>query len=97
MGMIPLTVTTRSALAADGVQRQLLVEPEGVPKQYSNLVLVDLKNQTTFSQVVDIFMPQTVVAGSQRIVVSAIGDLLGPTVNNLDKLLQMPTGCCEQT
>jgi len=25
------------------------------------------------------------------------GDLLGPTVNNLDKLLQMPTGCGEQT
>ncbi|KAH3835183.1 hypothetical protein DPMN_108530 [Dreissena polymorpha] len=97
LGMIPLTVTAQSALAADGVQRQLLVEPEGVAKHYSNPILVDLKNQTTFSQVVDISMPQTVVAGSQRIVVTAIGDLLGPTVNNLDKLLQMPTGCGEQT
>lgn len=25
-----------------------------------------------------------------------IGDLLGPTVNNLDKLLRMPQGCGEQ-
>ncbi|KAH3836725.1 hypothetical protein DPMN_110099 [Dreissena polymorpha] len=97
LGMIPLTVTAQSALAADGVQRKLLVEPEGVAKNYSNPVLVDLKNQTTFSQVADISMPQSVVAGSKRIVVTAIGDLLGPTVNNLDKLLQMPTGCGKQT
>ncbi|XP_052253498.1 CD109 antigen-like isoform X15 [Dreissena polymorpha] len=97
LGTIPLTVTAQSALAADGVQRQLLVEPEGVARYYSNPILVDLKNQTTFSQVVDISMPQTVVAGSQKIVVTAIGDLLGPTVNNLDKLLKMPTGCGEQT
>lgn len=25
-----------------------------------------------------------------------LGDLLGPTVNNLDKLLRMPQGCGEQ-
>lgn len=25
------------------------------------------------------------------------GDLMGPTVNNLDKLLRMPNGCGEQT
>ena len=25
------------------------------------------------------------------------GDLMGPTVNGLDKLLRMPTGCGEQT
>jgi CD109 antigen len=30
------------------------------------------------------------------VTVSAIGDILGPTVNNLDDLLRMPYGCGEQ-
>ncbi|XP_052794993.1 CD109 antigen-like isoform X3 [Mya arenaria] len=97
LGKIPMTVTAQSPLAADGVQRQLLVEAEGVPRQFSNPVMVDLKNVSTFDETVDISLPAGVVAGSQRVVVSAIGDLLGPTVNNLDKLLRMPTGCGEQT
>ncbi|XP_053399009.1 CD109 antigen-like isoform X3 [Mercenaria mercenaria] len=97
LGKIPLTVKAQSVLAADGVRRQLLVEPEGVAKEYSNPILIDLKNATSFSTDVALSLPAGVVAGSQRVVVSAIGDLMGPTVNNLDKLLRMPTGCGEQT
>ncbi|KAL4230965.1 hypothetical protein ACF0H5_011338 [Mactra antiquata] len=97
LGKIALTVKAQSVLAADGVQRQLLVEPEGVAKEYSNPILIDLKNASTFTQDVQLSLPAGVVAGSQRVMVTAIGDLLGPTVNNLDKLLRMPTGCGEQT
>ncbi|XP_053399007.1 CD109 antigen-like [Mercenaria mercenaria] len=97
LGKIPLTVKAQSVLAADGVRRQLLVEPEGVAKEYSNPILIDLKNATSFSTDVALSLPAGVVAGSQRVVVSAIGDLMGPIVNSLDKLLRMPTGCGEQT
>ncbi|XP_060581140.1 CD109 antigen-like isoform X3 [Ruditapes philippinarum] len=97
LGKIPITVKAQSILAADAVRRQLLIEPEGVAKEYSNPILIDLKNVTSFSKDVALSLPAGVVAGSQRVVVSAIGDLMGPTVNNLDKLLRMPTGCGEQT
>ncbi|XP_062608191.1 CD109 antigen-like isoform X3 [Saccostrea cucullata] len=97
LGMVDLTVKAQSTLAADGVRRQLLVEPEGVPKEYNTPILIDLKDTNTFTKTVPISLPASVVAGSQHVKVTAIGDLMGPTVNNLDKLLQMPYGCGEQT
>ncbi|XP_022321696.2 CD109 antigen-like isoform X2 [Crassostrea virginica] len=97
LGMVDLTVKAQSTLAADGVRRQLLVEPEGVPKEYNVPILIDLKDTNTFTKDVPITLPASVVAGSQHVKVTAIGDLMGPTVNNLDKLLRMPNGCGEQT
>ncbi|XP_069130827.1 CD109 antigen-like isoform X2 [Argopecten irradians] len=97
LGSASINVKAQSTLAADAVRRQLLIEPEGVPKEYNIPMLVDLKHNTNFAETVDVTLPAGVVAGSQRVRVSAIGDLMGPTVNGLDKLLRMPTGCGEQT
>merc|ERR1719234_1153186 len=96
IGNIDLTVKAQSTLAADGVKRSLLVEPEGVSKEYNTPILIDLKQTNTFSKTIPISLPAGVVAGSQHVRISAIGDLMGPTVNGLDKLLRMPTGCGEQ-
>jgi hypothetical protein len=46
-----------------------------VAKEYSNPILIDLKNVTSFSKDVALSLPAGVVAGSQRVVVSAIGML----------------------
>ncbi|KAL3880815.1 hypothetical protein ACJMK2_033022, partial [Sinanodonta woodiana] len=97
LGKIDITVKAQSTLAADAVKRQLLVEPEGVPKEYNFPVLIDLKNTSRFSKTIPISLPAGVVAGSQRVRVTAIGDLMGPTVSGLDQLLTMPYGCGEQT
>ncbi|XP_033743827.1 CD109 antigen-like isoform X3 [Pecten maximus] len=97
LGSASINVKAQSTLAADAVRRQLLIEPEGVPKEYNIPMLVDLKHNIHFAETVDVTLPVGVVAGSQRVRVSAIGDLMGPTVNGLDKLLRMPTGCGEQT
>ncbi|XP_067661520.1 CD109 antigen-like [Haliotis asinina] len=97
LGKIDLTVSARSTLAADAVKRQLLVEPEGTPKEYNVPLLIDLKEATTFSKSVPITLPQNVVPGSLRARITTVGDLMGPTVNGLDSLLRLPTGCGEQT
>nr|ADA77514.1 thioester-containing protein-C [Azumapecten farreri] len=97
LGSVSINVKAQSTLAADAVRRQLLIEAEGVPKEYNIPMLVDLKHNTNFAETVDVTLPAGVVAGSQRVRISAIGDLMGPTVNGLDKLLRMPTGCGEQT
>ncbi|XP_066551233.1 C3 and PZP-like alpha-2-macroglobulin domain-containing protein 8 isoform X2 [Amia ocellicauda] len=41
-------------------------------------------------------VPHSVVPGSERATASMIGDVMGPTLNNLDKLLRLPFGCGEQ-
>ncbi|XP_068599327.1 C3 and PZP-like alpha-2-macroglobulin domain-containing protein 8 [Brachionichthys hirsutus] len=41
-------------------------------------------------------VPHNVVPGSERATAFMIGDVMGPTLNNLDKLLRLPFGCGEQ-
>ena len=41
-------------------------------------------------------MPNNVVPGSEYIEVSAVGDILGPSIPNLANLIKMPFGCGEQ-
>ncbi|KAG8454856.1 hypothetical protein GDO86_001179 [Hymenochirus boettgeri] len=41
-------------------------------------------------------VPHNVIPGSERATASVIGDVMGPTVSNLDNLLRLPFGCGEQ-
>uniref|UniRef100_A0A4W3H8F9 Alpha-macroglobulin-like TED domain-containing protein n=1 Tax=Callorhinchus milii TaxID=7868 RepID=A0A4W3H8F9_CALMI len=41
-------------------------------------------------------VPHNVVPGSEKATASMIGDVMGPTLNNLDNLLRLPFGCGEQ-
>ncbi|XP_024134100.1 C3 and PZP-like alpha-2-macroglobulin domain-containing protein 8 isoform X2 [Oryzias melastigma] len=41
-------------------------------------------------------VPHNMVPGSERATASMIGDVMGPTLNNLDNLLRLPFGCGEQ-
>ncbi|KAJ1085590.1 hypothetical protein NDU88_005720 [Pleurodeles waltl] len=41
-------------------------------------------------------VPHNVIPGSERAIASIIGDVMGPTLNNLDNLLRLPFGCGEQ-
>ncbi|XP_064609177.1 LOW QUALITY PROTEIN: CD109 antigen-like [Liolophura sinensis] len=96
LGSVDVLVKAQSSVAADAVKRQLLVEAEGVHHEFNIPVTVDLKNTNIFSKKVSINLPEGVVTGSEHARVTAIGDLLGPTISNLDSLLKMPYGCGEQ-
>ncbi|XP_059143995.1 CD109 antigen-like [Physella acuta] len=98
LGRIDVEVKAQSTKAADAVRRQLLVEAEGVPNQYNIPVLIDLTDgKKTFSKTIDLTLPYNVVKGSELVRISAVGDLMGPTIAGLSSLLQIPTGCGEQT
>ncbi|XP_076446304.1 CD109 antigen-like [Babylonia areolata] len=97
LGNVELVVSAQSTQAADAVRRQLLVEAEGVPKEFGVSVLVDLSHKSSFHQTVHLALPPNLVSDSSRSRVTAIGDLMGPTISGLDSLLRMPTGCGEQT
>ncbi|KAL5008096.1 hypothetical protein ScPMuIL_013677 [Solemya velum] len=97
LGDIPIQVRAQSTSAADAVRRIIVVEPEGVPMEYNIPVMVDLKESNTFTQVIPLTLPANTVPGSERSKVSVIGDVMGPTIQGLENLLRMPTGCGEQT
>ena len=92
VGKIELEVSARSAEAADAVIKEMLVEPEGVPKELvENLVLTPGSRHAFDGSV-----PQGAVDGSARTLVSVTGSYLAQTIDGLEGLLQMPFGCGEQ-
>lgn len=87
VGHITIKIVATSAVAGDGVERQLIVEPEGVTQYVNKAVFIDLRNNPEFKTNVSIMIPKNAVPDSTKIEASAIGDILGPTIENLDKLM----------
>nr|BAA19844.1 alpha-2-macroglobulin [Limulus sp.] len=86
------TVTAR-----DAATRQLLVEPEGFPKEDTWSTFACPKDQNgKFTATSDLLLPEDLVEDSARGYVSITGDLMGPAIKNLDHLVRLPTGCGEQ-
>ncbi|XP_015775743.1 PREDICTED: C3 and PZP-like alpha-2-macroglobulin domain-containing protein 8 [Acropora digitifera] len=78
--------------------RTLLVEPEGVRQEYTYSSFVCLnnpQNESPFKDDIEISLPDNVVPGSVNAIISAVGDLMGPTLK-VDSLLRLPYGCGEQ-
>ncbi|MBZ3881998.1 CD109 antigen [Sciurus carolinensis] len=98
LGEIPITVTAISPAASDAITQKILVKAEGIEKSYSQSILLDLtgnKLQTTMKTLSFSFPPDT-VSGSESVQITAVGDVLGPSINGLASLIQMPYGCGEQ-
>ncbi|XP_063580933.1 CD109 antigen isoform X2 [Pongo abelii] len=98
LGEIPITVTALSPTASDAITQMILVKAEGIEKSYSQSILLDLTDnrlQSTLKTLSFSFPPNT-VTGSERVQITAIGDVLGPSINGLASLIRMPYGCGEQ-
>ena len=92
VGKIDMEVSARSAEAADAVIKEMLVEPEGVPEELvENLVLTPGAGHTFDGSV-----PPGAVEDSARTLVSVTGSYLAQTIDGLEGLLKMPFGCGEQ-
>ncbi|XP_010154554.1 PREDICTED: alpha-2-macroglobulin-like protein 1 [Eurypyga helias] len=79
----------------DTVIKPLLVKPGGVLQEKTqNAFLCAADN--TVSEEFSLMLPAEVLEGSGRATFSVIGDIMGPALQNLDQLLEMPFGCGEQ-
>ncbi|XP_046369854.2 CD109 antigen-like [Haliotis rufescens] len=97
LGAIDIEVSARTTLAADAVRRQLNVQAEGIPKEYNTPVFIDLTSGgADFNQKVALSLPSETVTGSEKVRVKVTGDLIGTSLDNLENLLALPTGCGEQ-
>ncbi|CAJ1442526.1 unnamed protein product [Effrenium voratum] len=80
----------------DAMVKKLLVKPEGIPMSDTKSIVVDLTGTDAFSETKTLSLPEMAVPDSARLAVSVVGDLLGPTISGLERLLRIPTGCGEQ-
>ncbi|XP_044147056.1 LOW QUALITY PROTEIN: CD109 antigen-like [Bufo gargarizans] len=100
LGNIPITVKATSDAASDVLNKMVLVKAEGVKYFYSQTALLELighENTTkTVSKNISFMFPNDVVPGSEQAYITVIGDLLGPSINVLESLIEMPNGCGEQ-
>lgn len=70
-----IKVTARSPRAGDGVERILIVEPEGVPQFENMAMLIDLRDKTQFNGNFTFEIPKNAVPDSTRIEIAAVGKL----------------------
>ncbi|XP_076612690.1 CD109 antigen [Chaetodon auriga] len=97
LGEIPVSVKAMSSAASDFVRTTVLVKPEGLEQSFSASLLFEVSpSQSNLSGDVMFTFPADVVEGSERASVTAVGDILGPSISGLDSLIQMPHGCGEQ-
>ncbi|XP_072218989.1 CD109 antigen [Leuresthes tenuis] len=97
LGEITISVKATSPAASDFVRTTVLVKAEGLEQSFSSSMLLELSaSQMSLSRNVAFTFPPDVVEGSERVSVSAVGDILGPSIGGLDSLIQMPYGCGEQ-
>ncbi|KAL7888543.1 hypothetical protein AOLI_G00035170 [Acnodon oligacanthus] len=97
LGQVPIIVKASSLYASDSVYQTILVKPEGIEQSFSQTLFLEFPlNKMTLSREMEFNFPANVVPGSQRAMVTAVGDLLGPSISGLDALIQLPYGCGEQ-
>jgi uncharacterized protein YfaS (alpha-2-macroglobulin family) len=86
-----LTVTAYSDQASDAVARDIRVEPNGTEVRES------LSNRLGDGVEIELALPETVIPGTGRLEVRLYAGTIAQLLQGLTSMLQMPTGCFEQT
>lgn len=73
LGHITIKVTATTQLAGDGVERQLLVEPEGLPQYVNKAAFVDLRATPEVNNNFTVEVPKNAVPDSTRVEIAVIG------------------------
>jgi len=96
IGTLQLEAAASSGSLSDALRKPLLVKPEGIPTVETKSLVMDLTGSASSEASLTLTLPANAVNNSARLQVTSVGDLLGPTISGLDRLLQIPTGCGEQ-
>nr|XP_045600836.1 alpha-1-inhibitor 3-like [Procambarus clarkii] len=84
---------------SDALIKPIKVEAEGFPKEktWSKYVCSkELMAREDSLEEWELVVPAVTVVGSERAWVTVVGDLMGPTLENLGSLIRMSYGCGEQ-
>lgn len=90
-GTARLTVHASGSRLSDAVRREVRIEPDGRPETFA------MGDALTKESTLRVQIPSSAVSGSERAQLKVFGGSLAQAIDNLDSLLQMPSGCFEQT
>ncbi|XP_033755321.1 alpha-2-macroglobulin-like isoform X2 [Pecten maximus] len=98
IGNIKLRVSAVSPKKTDIVEQSLLVEPEGKTSYGASSMSIKHEVDQTADFVMEALPAEgaVVVEGSKSNYITVTGDVMGPTIENLDSLVRQPSGCGEQ-
>ncbi|KAM4723448.1 CD109 antigen [Anableps anableps] len=97
VGEMEISVDAVSAETSDGLVGKIWVKPEGVEQTFSHTLFLEVPpEKQDSSRSMSFSFPPNLVPGSQRAHVALVGDILGLSIENLESLVQLPTGCGEQ-
>lgn len=96
VGDIMLKIKAITPLAGDAIHQKLKVEPEGVTQYGNEAFFITVPNGETIKHSLKANIPSDAVLDSEYLEFTAVGDILGPTIKNIDQLVRMPFGCGEQ-
>ncbi|XP_047140666.1 murinoglobulin-1 isoform X2 [Hydra vulgaris] len=88
----------KSISMTDILIKKLLVEPEGLKQEYtfSNFFCPNTSPEKLFKNTFNLTLPSNFVKGSVYSKITVVGDIMGSSLDNIDNLLEMPSGCGEQ-
>uniref|UniRef100_A0ABM5FQT1 Alpha-2-macroglobulin-like protein 1 isoform X1 n=2 Tax=Pogona vitticeps TaxID=103695 RepID=A0ABM5FQT1_9SAUR len=87
--------TTPTQGRSDTVIKSVLVKAEGVLEEKTHNAFLCSSGEPVEDDI-SVELPETAVEDSGRATISAIGDIMGTSLQNIGQLLQMPFGCGEQ-
>uniref|UniRef100_A0A915JB84 Uncharacterized protein n=1 Tax=Romanomermis culicivorax TaxID=13658 RepID=A0A915JB84_ROMCU len=96
VGDLKLLVKAIGGKSSDAVENVLIVEAEGYPIFKNKPFIIDLTSNNTWKNKIQMNFPANAIPGSQKASVTFVGDIMGPILDNIEKLIQMPYGCGEQ-
>ncbi|XP_065357998.1 C3 and PZP-like alpha-2-macroglobulin domain-containing protein 8 [Calliphora vicina] len=96
LGEISLKISATSSLYTDAIVQKLKVVPEGVVKHHNKAMYLSVPTGETLSSFFFLLFPEDSVTDSEYITLSVGGDYLVPTLENVEDLVHLPTGCGEQ-
>ncbi|XP_013108377.2 thioester-containing protein 1 allele R1 isoform X3 [Stomoxys calcitrans] len=96
VGNIEIRIEAKNSITADAVLHKLRVDPEGIAHNSNQEELLTLRDGNVMNLTFRANIPADIVSDSEYLVLSVSGDIMGTTLENLDDLVQKPTGCGEQ-
>lgn len=93
---VTLVQTSLCGAKCDGVEKSLIVKPSGSQQTRFVTKMITSSGQSPIVFPMPNFDSLPPVGGSVKSYFSIIGDIMGPTMQNLDRLIVLPSGCGEQ-
>ncbi|XP_073826156.1 thioester-containing protein 3 [Musca autumnalis] len=97
VGPLLVKAVASNQLAGDTVESTLLVEHPGATEIVNKGFLFEMGSSTQRKANVSINIPRNAIPNSAKIEISAVGDVVGSVLGNLENLIRVPSGCGEQT